>query len=291
MNFIKLQLLFLSVIAIFSKSVYADGDIVKDSDEYTMYSKYKDMNKEVSDMLASHFDDVQEEKKISVSVKSDENQNLDTPLKITIEKYNHGDDTEWNTATTLATIPAKYKSNVILNDARGVKKYNKENQANVFEIIQEIHYLKSAIRDMFLDKEAYIQKNPYKDVSNISLIQKNIIPLKFLSPAPQAVTDIQNIDSPWGFTIINQYNGAINIEGVGPEYKFFRITYTGLPSDVCIALLLAKWEDNYLGTMWIGANGSFYSWARELQANPMPVSSKDAYAICKNGGYFQIGFK
>ena len=296
MNLKKIQLLFFVLFACLPSLVFADEDIISpEKDEYTMYDKYQKMNKEAIDMLEKNSGNSIGQSNLTTDINvtiANKGETSKEPLKITVEKYEtDGSIEEWNTATSLATIPAKYKSAVLLNDARGVKKHNKQNQANVFSIIQEIHYLKSAIRDMFLDKDAYIQKSPYKDVSNISLIQKNIIPLNFLSPAPKSVNEIQNITDPWGFTIVNQYNGAINIEGVGPDYKFFRITYTGLPSDVCVALLLAKWEDNYLGTMWIGSNGSFYSWARELQANPMPISPKDAYAVCKNGGYFQIGFK
>ncbi|MDR2933754.1 MAG: hypothetical protein LBU68_00525 [Rickettsiales bacterium] len=310
------------------KLVSAGEEVYKIEDEYTMYEQYKEMNAAAENLSANSDadtyadydyapDNIDTETEISVSITSSQdssdvpviksaNDNLDAALQAFTDAKKYAGqqipDYNWNAATALASPSISISSSnsnrvqkpiapVLLNDARGTKKNDKITQENVFSIIQEIHYLKSSVRDMFIDKEAYIQKGPYKDVNNISLMQRNIIPLKFLSPVPQTVVDIQQMSDPWGYTMVNRFGGAINIDGVGPDYKFFRITYTGLPSDVCAALLMAKWEDNYLGTMWIGANGKFYSWARELQANPMPVAPQDAYAICGKSGYFQIGFK
>lgn len=250
-------------------------DIIQD--EYTMLREYERTNDYVDQLTTIAVESFQDEDFNKVYGSDYIPVAIDTPagefmpIETTV-KYKKGEKLPTRISATESKLDAK------------TKEY-------IFMIVQEIHYLKAAIRDMYLDKEASIQKSPYQNVNNENLIKQNIIPLKFLSPQPSTVSEIQNMGDPWGFTAVNRYGGAVLVEGVGPEYKYFRITYSGLPAKVCAGLLMARWEDNYLGTMWIGANGKFFSWARELQANPMPVSPKEAVALCKNGGYFQIGFK
>lgn len=250
-------------------------DIIQD--EYTMLREYERTNDYVDQLTTIAVESFQDEDFNKVYGSDYIPVAIDTPagefmpIEPTV-KYKKGEKLPTRISATESKLDAK------------TKEY-------IFMIVQEIHYLKAAIRDMYLDKEASIQKSPYQNVNNENLIKQNIIPLKFLSPQPSTVSEIQNMGDPWGFTAVNRYGGAVLVEGVGPEYKYFRITYSGLPAKVCAGLLMARWEDNYLGTMWIGANGKFFSWARELQANPMPVSPKEAVALCKNGGYFQIGFK
>lgn len=250
-------------------------DIIQD--EYTMLREYERTNDYVDQLTTiavesfkdEDFNKVYGSDYIPVAIDTPSGEFM--PIEPTV-KYKKGEKLPTRISATESKLDAK------------TKEY-------IFMIVQEIHYLKAAIRDMYLDKEASIQKSQYQNVNNENLIKQNIIPLKFLSPQPSTVSEIQNMGDPWGFTAVNRYGGAVLVEGVGPEYKYFRITYSGLPAKVCAGLLMARWEDNYLGTMWIGANGKFFSWARELQANPMPVSPKEAVALCKNGGYFQIGFK
>jgi hypothetical protein len=174
--------------------------------------------------------------------------------------------------------------------AEEIEKAEEETKAKIFKTIEEIRSIIKNVRSIYLKEDENVL-NPYEELNNMEAIRKNIIPLYMVSPAINAVNEIEK--NPWGYNLINSYKGLVNIGSAGEEYdhKYFKITYSGLDPIMCEALLLAKWGDEFLGMVWLGANGKYFTWNEKLSENKLPVVAEEAAEICKNGGYFQIGWR
>jgi len=112
MNLKKIQLLFFVLFACLPSLVFADEDIISpEKDEYTMYDKYQKMNKEAIDMLEKNGGNSIGQSNLTTDINvtiANKGETLKEPLKITVEKSETDSSIEeWNTATSLATIPAK----------------------------------------------------------------------------------------------------------------------------------------------------------------------------------------
>lgn len=178
------------------------------------------------------------------------------------------------------------------------KKYMDENivttqklKEDIFQTISEIRTIIKNVRALFIDTEQTSQPNPYRGLNNMEAIKRNAVPLYMISPEITGVGDLE--DTPWGYKLLNIFGGLVNVETVGRAFnhKYFKITYSGLPSTVCEALLLTKWGDEFLGNVYIGANGKFWAWNEDLSKNKLPIIKEEAEEICEHGGYFEIGWR
>ena len=175
-------------------------------------------------------------------------------------------------------------TDVLLNEERKIE--DSQNRINlmkkdIFETVQEIHFIKQNVRDVFVDNENSDAMRSYEGLNTIMAIDSNIIPETLIA---EQVKDEEI--KPWGSLAINRFGGLVTVDSVGERFnhRYFKVTYSGLPNYMCETLLLADWDKDYIGAKWIGANGKYFSKGEK-------VSKEDAMNICVDGGYFQVGFE
>ena len=174
----------------------------------------------------------------------------------------------------------------------------KEKQ-RVDETVVEIRKMIRDIRSLFINRKNIYTESPYKEMDKSLLVESGAVPSYMVYGRDPFAKDTDKNPNPWGYTLLNIWGGGVEIEAVGEKfgYNFFKITYTGLPKDACVGLLTADWGDEFLGNIWLGANGKYFSWNKDkakdlkIAPNDLPISFALADKICHDGSYFQLGYR
>ena len=161
----------------------------------------------------------------------------------------------------------------------------------VMQSISEIKALATNIRAMFGEKTEAYTKSKYRGLNNRIAVEKSLVPDTLLKGI---TVDYSNPKAtPWGYTLVNAWNGAVNVLSAPEEFghRYFSITYSGLPESACVSLLTTNWGDEFLGHAFTCSNQKCFAQDKSLSDQRPPISEKEAFVICSGGGYLQVGFK